>query len=41
MEPFGQLIRAEGSSFWESSPEEEKIKEKDGVKWREDIGVGR
>ena len=41
MEPLGQLIRAEGSFFWESSPREEEIKERDGVKWREGIGMGR
>jgi len=31
MEPLGQLILSER---WESSPEEEEIREKDEVKWR-------
>jgi len=41
MEPEGQLILADGSSFWEFSPGEEEIRERVGVKWREGIGGGR
>ena len=41
MEPEGQLIRGEGSSFWEFSPGEEEIRERDGVKRREGFGGGR
>ena len=34
MEPLGQLILSECSFTWESTPEEEEIKERDEVKWK-------